>query len=380
MSDPADASDNLDADQPNESDTENADSESTLSAHSDSIPLADSPPIPIHPPLPLAAPPKQPPPPKTMASKPTVPFRMPEFKVQAPLAFFNLAEIGFKAYQITDETQKYMFLADSVPYDTLGETVLSMCNKTPDGDNPYKMLKDAILEYVTPGSWAQVKAKMRETKRGDMRPTHYLAKLRSFALPTMVNNNMYETELKEVFQASYLPDWANTLLVLKDIDEAAKCADVLFERDQQQKSFPYGASSLAAMSTEAHPAKNSSSSSHDQRLTRIEKSIESLVKGLSINQQQQQQRPSNNGQARQSRQPWRNKSKSREEETQQRSQPRSPSPSPLNKVVDGVCGYHAQHGQRSRNCVEGCAYHEAFLAYQAIFSAQPSSNSKGQQT
>jgi hypothetical protein len=380
MSDTAADSDSLDASLQqlfNEAAAHESDSETTLSVTSDSelVPSA-----PTQPPPPNSQPPRVPTPPEDNMAPPEknfMPFKMPEFDKANPEVFYNVLEGFFTMHNVTDQKHKYLLQVLGIPTKELGQDVLAMSKKQPPGDTPYQTLKDAVLENLIPASWPEVQQKMRSCQRGDMRPSQFLAKLRSYALPDMLDNKMFLYVLQEIFHASYPQEWSTTLALYTDIDEAAKHADTLFDRAQALRYNPFGAASLSALSTEVHPARLDSHSDCEKRFSSLEKSIAALKEQIALmNQRNSQPRQYNGQQQRNPRQPWRGNGKQRGNSHHR--QQRAPSPSPLNTVVDGICGYHSRFKQAAERCVEGCNLYDSFLKMQSTFGAS-SSNSKGQQ-
>jgi hypothetical protein len=333
----------------------------------------------------------------TVISVPTVPpttsssganmssqvFRAPKWCAASPAGFFNVLERKFKRAGIMDEESRYAELADVMLHEDVGETAHSMVVTTPTGDQPYTTLKEAILEFVIPKNFQEVQAKMMQTKRNEMKPSEYLAKLRCIATTEMLQNKMFQDFLLNFFRRSLPEAWKPALVPEEDIDKVAKTADALHEDKMASRAMDLGASSVAALaSAPPKPQKDSRVATDDDRISRLEKLVETLA--LSVQQlasSQQSGAVSNHHQSENQSQPrnrWRNKSRGPRPAATAGADARAPSPSAGNKLDNGVCTNHKRWKTTARSCLQGCAYYEQFLSYGAAFAAQPS-NSMGRQ-
>ncbi|XP_065351649.1 uncharacterized protein LOC135947022 [Cloeon dipterum] len=287
--------------------------------------------------------------PDETAVAPTMNFKPPVYSAEHAELFFSLLEEQFAQAGIINEKEKFLCLARAVPYVALPEAAANLIRKIPQLE-PYAALKNALLTNLRPSDYESLRSRMRSIPLGTMKPSEFLARLRSLADEATLGNAIFQADLLAIWRAAMPAEWRHVLVVERDIDAAAQKADELHVYKQQTGAAAPQRDNAAAPQCEiaAVRAGGSRNSSEDRRFASVEKSITD-IKGEMYKMQLAISELSNN----------RGRRANRGERG--RSFSRSPSAS---RQADDRCYHHKRFGDKAYQCRPFCRFYSQFCADQ----------------
>ena len=133
-----------------------------------------------------------PPPPPQQAGRGKPPkVELPPFWIRDPKTWFTLTESKFQLYDVTNSRLMFNFVLPALSEDTL-EQVRDILHAVDTAADPYKELKDRLLELYTPGPVQLGFQLLHSPELGDRRPSVMMASMLALLPPGEVDGILFK--------------------------------------------------------------------------------------------------------------------------------------------------------------------------------------------
>jgi hypothetical protein len=255
--------------------------------------------------------------------------KLPAFSVEDPEVFFALAEVSFQAAGVTGDLTKFLHVVAALDSDTR-QKVRDVLLNLPAADK-YATLKNALVNRLVASQAQKTRQLLEMEAPGDRKPTEYLRHLKSLA-----GNSANDPILKSLWM-SRLPHQTQAILASQpnaELDQLAILADAI---DDTTPSY-------ASVSGINEAPKDSELRAKVEELSRKFDEVLDLLKS-------ERQSP-----ARAGRRPYSPGAHGQTAGRRRSTTPRPSSRQGYGKKPNGLCFYHAKHGERAYRCVQPCTY------------------------
>lgn len=268
--------------------------------------------------------------------------KLQDFWASDPVTWFIVTEIQFNLERVTDRN-RYLATLRALPPNvcrSIGDFLLN-----PPQTDLYESLKKALLEVLAPSEERKLESLLSSHAVEDGRPSEILRSIRSLA-----SGNFSDHIIRSLW-VRRLPPIIKTAIVGQppsvSLDELKKQADRLFEYLTPEQQLVSSISDTRPRSStpnrsnhgQSHPKskRNVNELSLQERITKIEATIEKYFSGNNTNRNQKR------------------------DFSNRRS--RSVTPTRFNKGrrthYDGICFYHHFFKTRAHDCIKPCKYENA---------------------
>jgi hypothetical protein len=195
---------------------------------------------------------------------------LPEYFTNMPTTWFQQAEARFAAARPSPTNcQKFFHLLAKLPQDVMVNftDLITECTLAAADNNgdPYKTMKDAILEFTQKPKWSCYLDLHTLPPQGDIRPSHLMAKLINM-LPHGVKPDNY---LFYSFYMFRMPQKVREVLALTDYPNArAMAAAANRVWDLRQSVPPTAVAAVTAPCERSHSPRNNNRNNRDNQRRR----------------------------------------------------------------------------------------------------------------
>ena len=157
-----------------------------------------------------------------------VSLKLPSFWSQQPRIWFAQAEGQFAIRKVTDEQTKFNYLVAALDQES-ATRALDVIEEAPV-TNPYKMLKDRLLDSFQLSEYERASALLHMAPLGDQKPSQLMDKMLG-----LLGTNKPDFLFRQIF-LEHLPEQIRAVLVHSGVTacrELAKKEDSLYEANQQ---------------------------------------------------------------------------------------------------------------------------------------------------
>jgi len=259
-------------------------------------------------------PPQRPPPlPPRPAAQP-VNFKLPEFWVDAPVAWFGAVEAQFRLRHVESEADRFCLVTQALHKETVRQVMHLVAD--PDPEQPYSLLKQALLASHLLTDFQRVEQLLAMEPLGDRKPSQLLA--------AMLEVCPRDEHGSKLFVALFLQRLPRELRVLLAHDDHSNLRQLAAKADQLQAFHKQQGHELVAAAGE--------SSSGDL--------VAALKKGGGGG--------GGHGKKKGGPPPM----------PPNRKKEGPPTPRDLAQVASGMCTFHWRYGDNARRCTAPCNYQQ----------------------
>lgn len=235
--------------------------------------------------------------------------KLPQFWTNAPEVYFEQVEATFRTARLTASKSKYDYLLQALPANVMSD-MLDIIRKCRECDNPYDVMKKALIDRNTLSESARVEQLLSGVNMGDKTPSAFYRYLTNTAGST---TTVSEDLVKTLWMRRLPPQLEISLKPFNNdpIDTILRIADQVYEVQQRQPN-------LSALGREG-----------DSRFSKLESELSQLKSMISKLSFPQASSTSSNNRSRS-----RSRSHNRVSESEN----------------SNVCFYHKRFGDKAKKC------------------------------
>lgn len=276
----------------------------------------------------------------------TIP-KLPKFspKEQDPEAWFNLTNVIFEAFNVTDDKQRFALALTEISKQ--GDLPFSDLTSDAPEEDRFDWLKVEVTRRLGITRESRMMQLLKGEERGDRRPSEYVRSLKNKAPQSILR----DTQIKMALINSMPADCQRYLQpFIQDPDE--KALDQMVRHAEVFYDNPIGISAVQQPTTSA-----SSSSPSVSQNAPVEFASKNEVMAMIANALKPQSEPNrrprqfNRANNRQNYNRARNYTNSNNKNTK-----RSAESDDITHTADGICKFHHRFGESARKCIDPCTF------------------------
>jgi len=256
-----------------------------------------------------AAPPPQPPPPLPPRPNSLGNFKLPEFWIDAPVAWFGAVEAQFRLRNVQAEVDRFCLVTQALHKETVRQVMHLVAD--PDPVQPYTLLKQALLSSHVLTDFQRVEQLLAMEPLGSRKPSQLLA--------AMLEVCPRDEHGSKLFAALFLQRLPRELRVLLAHDDHTDLRQLAAKADRLQAFHKQQCHELVAVTESGQP------------------DSEELVAAL--------KKAGGGG-----------SSKKKPQLPPNRKKQGPPVPRDLAQLASGICVFHWRFGDAARRCRAPCSY------------------------